>query len=140
MTKRRYRKLAAGLGGVAMTGLIAAPAGAQTGPQIIAESACTEELPYAARGLVNGFPPNIRVIAWFREDLEGIVYQVAFYTDADGTGRTTEVYPAARPFSGWARDYHDVNQNGFVDPGEPLILAGTVNVTMPCTDTPFAPK
>lgn len=139
MRKRHLRHALAGMGTLALAGGIAAPAGAQEGPAVYAESVCTELYQYTVEGHVTGFPASTTVFRQFHLEPSGPNYLNTFVTDADGNGIDSGT-PSTVPYAGWVRYHGDDNGNGELDPGDSLILAGTLSITSPCQGAPVNPK
>jgi hypothetical protein len=120
-----------------LTVVVPPVAGAQQGPTAVAVSVCTPGEPFAVAGFVSGFPAN----QTFGIRIESATVGSAgtgFTTDANGEAPVGSVL-ATQPFTASVVIFSDPNANIHQDPGEAVILAGTLIVDQPCTDGTFIP-
>jgi hypothetical protein len=119
------------------TTVVPPAAGAQEGPTATAVSVCTPEEPFAVAGFVSGFPAN-ETFAILIEFTTGGSAGTGFTTDANGQAAVGSVL-ATQPFTASVVTFSDPNGNIQLDPGEAVVLAGTLIVDQPCTDGTFIP-
>jgi len=119
---------------VAFVGMLVSggSAASTTGPTVRGVSECTEQAPFAVRGVVTGLEPNTvyGVDALFSTGGSAGTVFTTDGTGAAGFGSTLATSPFEVRIVIWLNPDGDFDQ----DPGEPIIIDQTFVVDRPCED------